>query len=402
MTHLKYWLALNRTPYIGPVSFKSILDVVDSPKEVFDNINLIAQQVKLNSRSLAYIKNPDWDDIEKELAWAEVKNNHIITLNDDRYPQRLAEIQDPPPLLYVHGNAKVLNQPQLAIVGSRNPSPSGKECAFQFAKHLAEQNITITSGLALGIDYESHCGALAANNSITDMSVSPTIAVIGTGLNRVYPAKHRQLAHDIVSAGGALVSEYPLDTPARKEHFPKRNRIISGMSMGVLVVEAAQKSGSLITARYAGEQGRDVFAIPGSIHNPLAKGCHSLIRQGAKLVEKAEHILEELAPQPLSLGRKTDTDVNKDQNQELALHFGLEINGRTDKETKPEVPLEMKQKLGEEYLSLLTHLGFEPTPVDTIVERSRLTPESVSSMLLVLELQDYVESLPGGTYSRIK
>lgn len=368
MTQLKYWLALNRTPYIGPVNFRLILDAVDSPQDVFENINAISGQIRLNDRSLNYLKNPDWELIEAELAWAENPNNHIITLNDPNYPKRLTEIQDAPPLLYVHGNIENLNKPQLAIVGSRNPSASGKDSAFQFAKYLAEQNIVITSGLALGIDKESHQGALAARG---DQSAN-TIAVIGTGLNRVYPAKHRQLAHDIVDAGGTLVSEYPLDMPAKRENFPKRNRIISGMSMGVLVVEAAQKSGSLITARYAGEQGREVFAIPGSIHNPLAKGCHTLIRQGAKLVEKAEHILEELVhiPQYLPFNEENDSQTS--------------VN------------------LDDEYLSLLDHLGYEPTPIDKVVERSGLTPEAVSSMLLVLELQDYVESLPGGSYSRIK
>ncbi|MDH3325396.1 MAG: DNA-processing protein DprA [Gammaproteobacteria bacterium] len=374
MTQLKYWLALNRTPYIGPVSFRSILEVVDSPQDVFDNINAITKQVNLNARSLAYIKNPDWDAIDEELAWADSPKNHIITINDSRYPRLLSEIHDAPPLLYVHGNADILNRPQLAIVGSRNPSPSGKDCAFQFAKYISEQNIIITSGLALGIDYESHRGALAAQDASGKQAKSKTIAIIGTGLNRVYPARHRQIAHDIVDAGGTLISEYPLDTPAKKENFPKRNRIISGMSMGVLVVEAAQQSGSLITARCAGEQGREVFAIPGSIHNPLVKGCHSLIRQGAKLVEKAEHILEEL-PHMRPLQLKTDTDDVIDTNE---------------------------HQLSSECLDILNHLGFEPTPIDTVVQRSGLTPEAVSSMLLVLELQDYVVSLPGGTYSRVK
>ena len=371
MKQLKYWLALNRTPYIGPVRFKAILEVTDSPKDIFDNINEIKKIVKLHPRSLEYIKNPDWKTIEEELTWAEDEINHIITLNDERYPRLLVETQDAPPLLYVHGNAENLNQPQLAIVGSRNPSPSGKDCAYQFAKYLAEQNITITSGLALGIDYESHRGALAAKSAAS----GKTIAVIGTGLNRVYPAKHRELAHEIVNSGGTLVSEYPLDTPAKREHFPKRNRIISGMSMGVLVVEAAQKSGSLITARYAGEQGREVFAIPGSIHNPLAKGCHSLIRQGAKLVEKAEHILEEL----VHLSPTPPKSFLHDENGE-----------------------NLTPELEPEYLEILKQLGYEPTPIDTVVERSGLTPEAVSSMLLVLELQDYVQSLPGGTYARIK
>jgi len=381
-TELKYWLALNRTPYIGPVTFKAVLDVTDSPKDIFDNIDDIKKMVNLNARALSYMKNPDWQEIESELQWSEEKNNHIITLNDARYPQLLRQIHDAPPLLYIHGNTDTLNQPQLAIVGSRNPSPSGKECAYQFAKYLAQTPLTITSGLALGIDYESHRGALAAQTLSGEKKQATTLAVIGTGLNRVYPAAHRQLAHEIVNAGGALVSEYPLDTPAKREHFPKRNRIISGMSMGVLVVEAAQQSGSLITARYAGEYGREVFAIPGSIHNPLAKGCHALIRQGAKLVEKAEDILEEITH----------------------LYPGFRARAHSQQTAKADLlPLSaVDNSLDEKQLNLLNQLGFEPTHIDTVVQRSGLTPEAVSSMLLVLELQDYVQSLPGGTYTRIK
>jgi len=374
MSHLNHWLALNRAPFIGPVNFRTILSIVDSPTELFENIDEIAKQTKLNARALSYIKNPDWHAIEEEIRWSEQENNQILTLSDPRYPKLLAEIHDAPPIIYVHGNAEQLNDPQIAIVGSRNPTPSGKDTAFEFAKHLANSGISITSGLALGIDYQSHLGALSSHHKNGN-----TLAVIGTGLNRVYPAKHRQLAHDIVNNNGALISEYPLDTPAKKEHFPRRNRIISGMSMGVLVVEAAQKSGSLITARFAGDHGREVFAIPGSIHNPLSKGCHSLIRQGAKLVETAEHILEEL------------TQLNIVLNQQAS-----DLS-----ETSPSTS-ENAESLTSEQLSLLNHLSYEPCPIDTVIERSGLTPEAVSSMLLVLQLQDYVQSLPGGTYARIK
>ncbi len=214
-------------------------------------------------------------------------NRHLITLHDARYPTLLREIDDAPPMLFIQGDPTILNLPQIAIVGSRNPSASGRQTATDFAHFLASAGLAITSGLADGIDGAAHQGALETKNS--------TLAVTGTGLDRVYPAKHRELAHRIAEQG-ALISELPPGTPPIPANFPRRNRIISGLSLGTLVVEAAQKSGSLITARLATEQGREVFAIPGSIHNPLARGCHALIRQGAKLVETAGDILEELAP----------------------------------------------------------------------------------------------------------
>jgi len=365
MENLRYWLALQKAPFIGPVGFKSILDKTNDPKVVFDNLGDFFQQAKLRDSTKKYLKNPDWDLIDKEIRWAETQYNHIVTLSSDNYPPLLKEISDAPPLLYVKGNPDILKNQQIAIVGSRNPSSTGKDNAFQFAQYLASQNYTVTSGLALGIDYLGHKGALARKGK--------TIAVTATGLDQVYPARHKTLQEDIISSGGAVVTEYALGTPAKKEHFPKRNRIISGLSLGVLVVEAAKQSGSLITARLAGEQGRDVFAIPGSIHNPLAKGCHILIRQGAKLVENGEHILEELGMISQSM-EFLDNKTNQNSSTKNLTNEGIET---------------------------LNHVGFEPTSIDMVVERSGLTPQQVSSMLLVLELQGYVESLPGGTYSRI-
>jgi DNA processing protein len=254
------------------------------------------------------------------------------------------------------------------MVGSRNPTTVGSETARDFARHLAGMGLTITSGLALGIDAASHRGALDAKGQ--------TISVMGTGVDRIYPAAHRDLAHAIVAGGGALVSEYPPGTPPLSGNFPRRNRIISGLSLGTLVVEAARQSGSLITARMAGEQGREVFAIPGSIHNPLARGCHQLIRDGARLVETAQDVLAELAPRLRGL-----------------IAEALETREQT-------IPGE-DESLDEEYQRLLVHVGDEATPVDRLVERSGLTAEVVSSMLLILELRGLITPVPGG-YSRTR
>lgn len=308
------------------------------------------------------MKNPA--AAEHEIAWLAEPNHHLITLSDPRYPRLLREIADPPAALYVIGDPALLSATQLGIVGSRNPTPGGSETAYAFASYLTQSGLTITSGLAMGVDAAAHRGALEAGGN--------TIAVAGTGLDRVYPALHRELAHEI-AARGALISEFPLGTPALAFNFPRRNRIISGLSLGVLVVEAALQSGSLITARLAAEQGREVFAIPGSIHNPLARGCHALIRQGAKLVETAADILEELGPiaQITIPARQTDGVGN------------------------------ITSGLGVEAMTLLDCLGFDPTPVDSLIERSGLTPEAVSSMLLVLELQGHVVAAPGGHYNRV-
>jgi DNA processing protein len=318
---------------------------------------------------------------EHEVAWLAEANHHLITLTDPRYPTRLREIADPPAVLYVIGDPDLLSATQLGIVGSRNPTPGGSETAHAFASYLTQSGLTITSGLALGVDAAAHRGALEAGGK--------TIAVAGTGLDRVYPARHRELAHEI-AGHGALISEFPLGTPALASNFPRRNRIISGLSLGVLVVEAAVQSGSLITARLAAEQGREVFAIPGSIHNPLARGCHALIRQGAKLVETAADILEELGP----IARVT-----------AAVQGSTNVAGGRTPEATPARQTDgegnIATGLGVEAMTLLDCLGFDPTPVDSLIERSGLTPEAVSSMLLVLELQGHVVSAPGGHYTRV-
>ncbi len=295
------------------------------------------------------------------MSWVEQKNNAVITFNDANYPAQLKEIADPPPLLFVRGNADLLSHPQIAIVGSRNPSSLGEETAFNFAKTLSRHGFVITSGLALGIDAASHRGALNTKGY--------TVAVTGTGLDRVYPARHKDLATEIVNTG-VMVSEFPPGTTAKANHFPRRNRIISGLCQGLLVVEAAKQSGSLITARMALEQNREVFAIPGSIHNPLARGCNALIRQGAKLVETTQDILEEL-----------NQYYQQDDNI---------------------TPITMESILDLEQQTLLNHVMFSPTSIDKLVENTGESVEVISSMLLILELQGYLEATAGGCYMRVK
>lgn len=298
-----------------------------------------------------------------ESEWLQQENHHRIRLGDEAYPELLAGIPGPPDRLYVVGDLEILHLPALAIVGSRNPTSGGAQNAFEFARHLGRTGFCIVSGLAQGIDAAAHRGALAAK--------APTVAFLGHGIDRVYPAVNHGLAREI-ARHGALVSEFPLGTAPNRALFPQRNRLISGLSLGTLVVEAARRSGSLITARLASEQGREVFAIPGSIHNPLTRGCHQLIRQGAKLVEAADDIIAELAPLAGHMLQTIDTAIS---------------------------PQEARVEVDEEYVKLLEALGHDPVSADEIVERSGLTIDQVSSMLLILELEGKIEKLSGGRYS---
>ncbi len=357
------WLALMRLPGIGPATINPLLRKGFSVEEL-----LRAPPAPLPEKTRRILREPDWKQAEQDLRWLEQEHHHFLPLTSPRYPSRLAELADAPTGLFVHGDLDALDSPQIAMVGSRNPSRGGNQTAEDFARHFARSGITVTSGLAMGIDTASHRGALAGSGT--------SIAVMATGLDRVYPASNRDLAHEI-AAHGALVSEFPPGTSPRRGHFPRRNRIISGLSLGVLVVEAALRSGSLITARLAGEQGREVFAIPGSIHNPLARGCHHLIRQGAKLVETASDVLEELAPrlQPYLLEpRETGTEGTSD------------FTGQSD----------------HEYQELMDAMGHDPVSTDTLVERTGFAPETVSSMLLLLEMEGRVSSEPGGLFVLIR
>ncbi len=363
---LRYWLALMLAPGVGTTRFLRILEHTPDLPTLFASRGDNVTGLKLPTSMRSYLQSPDWHTVDKILAWADNDERHILSLSDPRYPALLKEIADPPPILFVRGKPSVLAQRQLAIVGSRNPSAGGKQIAQNFAQSLSRHGFTITSGLALGIDAASHQGALAAGGH--------TIAVAGTGLDRIYPARHRELGHQIIEQG-AIVSEFAPGTPPIASNFPRRNRIISGLSLGTLVVEAAFKSGSLITARLANEQGREVFAIPGSVHNPLSQGCHALIQQGAKLTGQISDILEEFGHLSASYPNTFPAIT-------------------TTTETPSENTLPLIDPL------LLETMGFEPISIDTLVERSGLTAEAVSSMLLTLELQGIVAS-SGGLFSRI-
>lgn len=311
--------------------------------------------------------------LERHVRWLERPAHHFIPRHSPRYPALLADLPDAPAALLVRGDPDALSLPQLAIVGSRNPSKAGHDNARQFAAHLARTGLTITSGLAIGIDAAAHRGALDGGGR--------TIAVCGTGLDIHYPRANAALSEEIASSG-ALVSEFPLGTPAVKSNFPRRNRIISGLSLGTLVVEAAVQSGSLITARLAAEQGREVFAIPGSIHNPMARGCHSLIRQGAKLVETADDIFAELRALAATL-------VHEPAGPPVE-------TARENAETAALLP----RALDKEYEILLDALGFEPASVDVLIARTGLKADEVASMLLILELEARIDACPGGLYVR--
>ncbi len=310
--------------------------------------------------------DPDPAGIERDLRWLEAPGHSLLTAADPRYPPQLAAVPGSPPALFVQGDPAVLARPQIAVVGSRSATAAGRETAFEFASRLACGGLVVTSGLAIGIDAAAHRGAIAAGGA--------TIAVCGTGLDRVYPAGHAALAAAI-AAHGALVSEFPTGTPPRAQNFPQRNRLLSGLARGVLVVEAAARSGSLITARLAGEQGRDVMAIPGSIHNALARGCHRLIKDGAALIETVDDVLMTLGlPAVPASATGGATAAAPGESPGGRLDSGAEI--------------------------LLNALGFGPTELDRLVARTGLAAHTVIAGLQLLELEGRVESLAGGRYSR--
>jgi DNA processing protein len=302
-----------------------------------------------------------------ERTWLENPRHHVLPFTDPRYPNLLRSTGRHPIALFVMGNPEVLNDPQLAVVGTRNPSAQGRETAREFAEYLAGRGLAITSGLAEGIDSAAHRGALAAQGV--------TLAVLGSGADVVYPRSNAPLAEEIRHQG-AVISGFPLGTPPRRENFPQRNQIIAGLSLGTLVVEAARRSGSLITARWAAESGRELFAVPGSIHSPLSRGCHELIRQGAKLTETAHDILSEL---------------------DFSGFFSGQILAAKDHHcvARRETGMDKDHKI------LLDALGFDPADLDVLVVRTGFKPEAVSSMMLILELEGHVQAAPGGRYSRV-
>ena len=354
---LAAWLRLTLVPGVGGETQRKLLTAFGLPEAIF-RARRSALAAAIGDRAAGLLLDTDNHlAVERALAWSETPGHYLLTLADAEYPQALLQIPDPPAVLYVRGRPDLLNAPALAIVGTRNPTPQGTRNAERFAAALAEAGLTITSGLALGIDAAAHRGALAASGN--------TVAFIGTGIDRLYPAANQQLALEIV-ARGAIVSQFPLGVPPAAANFPRRNRLISGSSRGALVVEATIDSGSLITARLAAEQGREVFAVPGSIHSPQSRGCHKLIRQGAKLVETVQDVLDELSWAGAVAGLPASAS------------------------DRPSVAG-----------GLLPLIGFDPCTADELVERSGLTADAVSVMLLQLELDGQVATLPGGRYQRI-
>ena len=362
----KIWLALARAPGLHAGHLRAAAGAAIPPQALSRESSDSLARFGIGERAAAALRNPDPAGLAADERWLASPGRRLVNWGSPDYPALLVDLPDPPAVLYVDGDAAVLGLPQLAVVGSRNPTALGRDTATQFARHLAASGLAITSGLALGIDAAAHRGALEAGGS--------TVAVLGCGLDRVYPPEHEGLARSI-AAQGALVSELPVGTPPLKQHFPRRNRLIAGLSVGTLVVEAAVGSGSLITARLAAEQGREVFAIPGSIHNPMARGCHRLIRQGAKLVETADDVFAELGALLGSLAPSASAET-------------------------PEKQVDSVPALDNEYEILLDALGFGPASVDALVARTGLDAGAVASMLLILELEGRIAQQPGGLYCR--
>ncbi len=364
------WLRLASIPGVGRESARKLLSSFGLPADIFKASHAALASKSSDRIASAVLQAPDEARlalIHTTLEWASQAGNYVLTLADSNYPPSLFHIPDPPLLLYVKGRLELLNRRAIAIVGSRHATTQGYLDAEKFAEALSHAGLCIVSGLASGIDTAAHQGGLRGASS--------TIAVIGTGADIVYPAKNRALAHKIAQ-DGCIISEYALGTPAIASNFPRRNRIISGLSSGVLVVEAALQSGSLITARTANEQGRDVFALPGSIHAPLAKGCHQLIKQGAKLVECVQDILDELS-----------MATSNSAQAPLALQ-------PTSEESTESTPATAEQ-------ALLALIGFSPLAFDTLASRSQLDAATLTSQLLNLELDGLLERLPDGRYQRL-
>jgi DNA processing protein len=368
------WLIAIRAPGLNGQKLMALIEAAGSAEALvaMDASRLAA--LGLGQDAIRAIRRPDETRIATDLEWLSGADRHLVTRDSELYPPLLKRIPSPPAALFVEGNPNALWLPQVAVIGSRNPTAGGLDHARAFTAELCRLGMAITSGLASGIDSASHEAALQAGGT--------TIAVTGTGLDRVYPASSTELAQRIPGSG-ALVSELPPGSPPRKAHFPARNRIIAGLSLGVLVIEAGLNSGSLITARHAAEQGREVFALPGSLHNPMVKGCHRLIREGARLVEKSGDILEELAPLAADLaGQLRATLAEPERATEEVMAPGDRLLRDPD------------------YRLLWQSLGYDPKPVEMLVQQTGLKVQAVSSMLLMLELEGLVEAQPGGRYQR--
>ncbi|HNV87585.1 MAG TPA: DNA-processing protein DprA [Methylotenera sp.] len=354
------WITLNQIPGLGNATLCQLLAKFGSPEAIFNASQSQLREIVDDEIAQKINQGVDIAAISSTLDWLKKDRTHLVTLADNAYPKQLLEISNPPAVLYAIGNLHWLNHPSIAMVGSRSATPQGEKNAEDFAESLCNHGLCVVSGMALGIDGAAHRGALKANGA--------TVAVVGTGLDIVYPARHRDLAHKIAERG-LILSEFPLGTPSKAQNFPRRNRLISGLSLGCLVVEANIDSGSLITARLATEQGREVFAIPGSIHSPVTKGCHQLIKQGAKLVENTTDILEEL----------------KNVLSVVSPSGLMDNMGQTAAESN----------------TVLACMGFDPINFEALLSMTGLTTEALSSMLLMLELESRVTTLAGGKFQRL-
>jgi DNA processing protein len=361
------WVTLTRAPALDMHSLSRALEIFGTAQGFIQASDASRERAGMPAAARGFLTSARAALSPAERAWLENPRHHVVPYPDPRYPALLREAGRHPIALYVAGNVDVLNDPQLAIVGSRNPTPQGMATAQEFAEYLAARGLAITSGLAAGIDSAAHRGAL--------MAQGVTLAVLGSGADVIYPRCNLPLSREIEQRG-ALLSGFPLGTPPRAENFPQRNSLIAGLSLGVLVVEAARRSGSLITARLAGDLGRELFAMPGSIYSPLSSGCHELIRQGAKLTETAHDILNEL---------------------DFSAFFGAGAGAPAGPSTVA-IPAPGMDK---EHKILLDALGFDPTDLDLLVVRTGFKPEAVSSMMLILELEGHVQAAPGGRYSRV-
>jgi DNA processing protein len=374
---LAAWLRLTETPGVGPVAARQLLAAFGLPQDIFAQPYSALARVLPERQARALLAAPGEALaalVERTVTWANEPGNAVFTLADRGYPPRLLELTDPPTVLYAKGDVSLLRAAAVGVVGARSATAAGIDNARAFAQALSAASVTVVSGLALGIDAAAHEGALSGPGS--------TIAVVGTGLDIVYPARNRALAHRIAEAG-IIISEYPLGMGARAENFPRRNRLIAGLARGLLVVEAAAQSGSLITARLAAEQGRDVFAIPGSIHSPLAKGCHLLIKQGAKLVETAADILDELGWGQAAAPVKRASRAAPAKGAAVAQAPAARLAPSAAETT------------------LLDALGFDPVDLDTLCERTGQAAAALSAQLLALELDGRVERQPGGRFLRL-
>ncbi len=361
------WTVLARAPGLNCAALLAAIEILGHPGALIGATDAAYERSGLPCKARAFLATPAATPGVAERRWLDEPRHHLVPFVDSRYPKLLQAMPDRPVALYVSGSIDALANPQLAVVGSRSPTPQGRGTALEFAEYLAVRGLGITSGLAEGIDSCAHRGALAAQGI--------TLGVLGCGIDLVYPRGNASLHRDI-EVQGALISEFPLHTPPLRANFPRRNRIIAGLSLGTLVVEAARRSGSLITARLAANLGREIFAIPGSIHSPLSRGCHELIKSGARLVETADEILSEL---------------------NFSAFFNKDFPAPPAAAPQPA----QRSVMDKDHKILLDALGFDPGDLDTLVVRTGFKPEAVSSMMLILELEGHVQAAPGGRYSRV-